>query len=232
MSGLCTPITMWTPTSSSELPVEDSASGGRSRYPRTAMNKKASIPAFAAVAAALGLAACGGSSKAGGVQLAPGGGPTNTTISTVTATTTTSTTSTTATTVATPASGPLSKEPTIKRPTGPAPTKLVVKNLITGTGASAEKGDTVYVNYVGELYKNGKIFDASWKDTPGKTFSFVLGEGQVIPGWDDGLVGMKVGGRRELIIPPADAYGKSGSGSTIPPNSTLIFVVDLIKVSK
>jgi peptidylprolyl isomerase len=195
------------------------------------MTKKASITAIAAVAVALGLAACGGSSKAGGVQLAPGGGPTNTTISTVTATTTTSTTSTTAT-VATPTSGPLSKEPTISLPKGAAPTKLVVKDLIKGSGTAAAAGDTIYVNYVGELFKGGKVFDASWKDTPGKTFSFTLGENQVIPGWDKGLVGMKVGGRRELIIPPADAYGKSGSGSTIPPNSTLVFVVDLIKVTK
>jgi peptidylprolyl isomerase len=197
------------------------------------MTLKASIPAVAAVAAALGLAACGGSTKAAGVQLAPGGGPTNTTISTVAAVTTTAATPTTTTaSVATPTSGPLSKEPTIKLPTGPAPTKLVSTDLIKGTGTAAAKGDTVYVNYVGELYKSGKVFDASWKDTPGKTFSFALGEGQVIPGWDDGLVGMKVGGRRELIIPPADAYGKAGSGSTIPPNSTLIFVVDLIKVTK
>jgi peptidylprolyl isomerase len=220
-----------TPTFSNVLPVDGTAPAGHSRYPRTAMTKKASITAIAAVAAAVGLAACGGSSKAGGVQLAPGGGPTNTTISTVAATTTTSTTAT-APSVSTPTSGPLSKEPTIKLPTGAAPTKLVKTDLIKGTGTAAAKGDTIYVNYVGELYKGGKIFDASWKDTPGKTFSFVLGEGQVIPGWDDGLVGMKVGGRRELIIPPADAYGKSGSGSTIPPNSTLIFVVDLIKVTK
>jgi peptidylprolyl isomerase len=195
------------------------------------MTQKASITAIAAVAAALALAACGGSSKAGGVQPAPGGGPTNTTISTVPATTTTPTTATTAT-VSTPTSGPLAKEPTIKRPTGAPSKKLVVTDLIKGTGTAAAAGDTIYVNYVGELYSNGKIFDASWKDTPGQTFSFALGENQVIPGWDKGLVGMKVGGRRELIIPPADAYGAKGSGSTIPGNSTLIFVVDLIKVSK
>ncbi len=193
------------------------------------MTLKASMTAVAAAAAALGLAACGGSSKTGGVALAPGSGPTNTTISTVTATTTTATTSTTS--VTTPTSGPLSTEPTIKRPTGPAPTKLVVTDLIKGTGTAAADGDTVYVNYVGELYKNGKVFDASWKDTPGKTFSFVLGEGQVISGWDKGLVGMKVGGRRELIIPPSLAY-KSEKSGPIPPNSTLIFVVDLIKVTK
>ena len=194
------------------------------------MTLKASMTALAAAAAALGLAACGGSSKAGGIMPAPGGGATNTTIATVTATTTTATTTTAS--VATPTSGPLSKEPTIKRPTGPAPKKLVSTNLIKGTGATARDGDTLYVNYVGELYKNGKVFDASWKDTPGQTYSFVLGQGHVIPGWDHGLVGMKVGGRRELIIPPSLAYGKSGSGSVIPPNATLIFVVDLVKVTK
>jgi FKBP-type peptidyl-prolyl cis-trans isomerase len=193
------------------------------------MTLKASITAVTAVAAALGLAACGGSTKAAGVQLAPGGGPTNTTISTVPATTTTPTTTTPS--VATPTSGPLSTEPKITLPKAAAPKKLVVTDLIKGTGTAAAKGDTIYVNYVGELYKNGKVFDASWKDTPGKTFSFVLGEGQVIPGWDDGLVGMKVGGRRELIIPPALAYKSQASGP-IPANSTLIFVVDLIKVTK
>jgi peptidylprolyl isomerase len=193
------------------------------------MTLKASMTAVAAAAAVLGLAACGGSSTTGGVVLAPGGGPTNTTISTVTATTTTATTTTAS--VATPTSGPLSKEPTIKLPKAPAPKKLVATNLIKGTGTAAAKGDTVYVNYVGELYKNGKLFDASWKDTPGKTFSFVLGEGQVIPGWDQGVAGMKVGGRRELIIPPSLAYKNQANGS-IPANSTLIFVVDLIKVKK
>jgi peptidylprolyl isomerase len=217
--------------SSNELPVDGAAPAGHSRYPRTAMTKKASITAIAAVAAALGLAACGGSSKAPGVLLAPGGGPTNTTISTVTAATTTSTTTATTPSVSTPTSGPLSKEPTIKLPTGAAPTKLVTTDLIKGTGTAAAKGDTIYVNYVGELYKGGKVFDASWKDTPGKTFSFVLGEGQVIPGWDQGLVGMKVGGRRELIIPPSLAY-KNEKQATIPANSTLVFVVDLIKVTK
>lgn len=194
------------------------------------MTLKASMTAVAAAAAALGLAACGGSSKAGGIMPAPGGGATNTTISTVTATTTTATTTTAS--VATPTSGPLSKEPTITLPKGPAPKKLKIIDLIKGTGTAAADGDTVYVNYVGELYKTGKIFDASWKDTPGKTISFPLSTGSVIPGWVKGLVGMKVGGRRELIIPPALGYGKSGSGSTIPPNSTLVFVVDLIKVTK
>jgi FKBP-type peptidyl-prolyl cis-trans isomerase len=195
------------------------------------MTLKASMTAVAAAAAVLGLAACGGSSKTGGVVLAPGGGPTNTTISSVTATTTTAASTSTTAAVPTPTSGPLAKEPTISLPKTAAPTKLVTKDLIKGTGTVAASGDTVYVNYVGELYKGGKVFDASWKDTPGKTFSFVLGQGQVISGWDKGVAGMKVGGRRELIIPPSLAYGKSGQG-TIPANATLVFVVDLIKVTK
>jgi len=185
--------------------------------------------AVAAAAVALGLAACGGSSKAGGVMLAPQGGATNTTIATVPATTTPTTTTAS---VTTPTSGPLAKEPVIKKPAGAAPKKLVVKNIIKGTGAAAAEGDTVYVNYVGALYNNAKVFDASWKDTPGKAISFPLTTGSVIPGWVQGLQGMKVGGRRELIIPPSLGYGKAGSGSTIPPNSTLIFIVDLLKVSK
>ncbi len=195
------------------------------------MTLKAAMTAVAAAAAAIGLAACGGSSKAGGVMLAPGGGATSTTVTPATATATATTTTTTPA-VATPTSGPLAKEPTIKKPTGAAPSKLVIHDVIKGTGAAAASGKTVYVNYVGELYSNGKVFDASWKDTPGKTFSFVLGQGQVIKGWDEGVAGMKVGGRRELIIPASLAYGKSGSGSTIPPNATLVFVVDLIKVTK
>ena len=82
------------------------------------------------------------------------------------------------------------------------------------------------VNYVGVLYKTGKVFDASWKHN--ETFSFELGAGEVIRGWEQGVVGMRVGGRRELIIPSKLAYGSTGSGSNIPPNATLIFVVDLL----
>ena len=111
-------------------------------------------------------------------------------------------------------------------PSGPAPTKLETKNLIVGSGAEAKDGDKVTVNYVGVLYKTGKVFDASWKRH--ETFKFTLGEGQVIPGWDKGVVGMKVGGRRELIIPSALGYGAKGSPPSIPPNAALVFVVDLL----
>ena len=126
----------------------------------------------------------------------------------------------------TPTSGPLSKEPTVTPPSGAAPTKLETKDLITGTGPEATSGETVTVNYVGVLYTNGKVFDASWKRH--EPFTFALGKGQVIPGWDQGIAGMKVGGRRELIIPSALAYGAKGSPPTIPPNAPLVFVVDML----
>jgi peptidylprolyl isomerase len=126
----------------------------------------------------------------------------------------------------TPTSGPLATEPKVTPPSGAAPSKLVTKDLITGAGKEAKSGDNVAVNYVGVLYKGGKEFDASWKRK--EPFSFVLGRGQVIPGWDQGVAGMKVGGRRELIIPSALAYGTRGSPPTIPPNAPLVFVVDLL----
>lgn len=128
----------------------------------------------------------------------------------------------------TPTSGPLSKQPKVTVPKGPAPTKLVTKDLIKGTGAEAKSGATVSVNYVGVLYKGGKEFDASWKRQ--EPFSFALGKGQVIAGWDQGVAGMKVGGRRELIIPSDLAYGAKGSPGGIPPNAPLVFVVDLLGV--
>ncbi|MGZ5357079.1 MAG: FKBP-type peptidyl-prolyl cis-trans isomerase, partial [Solirubrobacterales bacterium] len=96
-------------------------------------------------------------------------------------------------------------------------------------GAEAKSGDTVSVNYVGVLYENGEEFDASF-DT-GQPFEFQLGAGNVIPGWDQGVEGMKVGGRRQLIIPPELAYGAQGSPPDIPPNSTLVFVIDLLSVN-
>jgi FKBP-type peptidyl-prolyl cis-trans isomerase len=128
--------------------------------------------------------------------------------------------------VTTPTSGPLATEPTITPPKGAPPTTLQTKELVTGTGAEAKAGESVTVNYVGALYSNGKVFDASWLRK--EPFTFTLGEGQVIPGWDKGVVGMKVGGRRELIIPAELAYKKAGSPPKIPPNSTLIFIVDLL----
>jgi len=141
-----------------------------------------------------------------------------------------STPSTTATTPTatpkTPASGPLSKEPKVTPPSGPAPTRLVVKDIIKGTGPEAKVGGSVTVNYVGVLYHGGKEFDASWKRGEPATFS--LEPGKLIAGWTQGIPGMKVGGRRELIIPAALAYGAKGSPPTIPPNAPLVFVIDLL----
>jgi FKBP-type peptidyl-prolyl cis-trans isomerase len=123
----------------------------------------------------------------------------------------------------------LSRQPTVSVPKGPAPTHLVVKDLIQGSGTTAGAGKTVTVNYVGVLYNTGKQFDSSWKRN--QPFTTPLTPGSVIPGWVQGIQGMKVGTRRELIIPPALGYGKTGSPPTIPPNSTLVFVVDLLSVS-
>lgn len=110
-------------------------------------------------------------------------------------------------------------------PKGAPPKSLVTKDLEEGTGPAGKAGDVVSVNYVGVNYKTGKEFDASW--SRGEPFTFTLGAGEVIPGWDQGVEGMKVGGRRELIIPPELGYGSTGSPPVIPPNETLVFVVDL-----
>jgi len=119
-------------------------------------------------------------------------------------------------------------KPTVEVPKGPAPTHLVVRDLKTGDGAEAKSGDRVSVQYVGVLYSDGKQFDSSFDR--GQPFSFQLGGGQVIPGWDQGVAGMKVGGRRELIIPPDLGYGAQGQPPTIPANATLVFVIDLVSV--
>jgi len=116
-------------------------------------------------------------------------------------------------------------KPKVTVPKGAPPQKLEVKDLEEGNGAGAKAGDAVTVNYVGVNYKTGKEFDASWDR--GEPFTFTLGAGEVIPGWDQGVAGMKVGGRRELIIPPSLGYGSAGAPPAIPPNETLVFVVDL-----
>jgi len=122
----------------------------------------------------------------------------------------------------------LASKPTIEVPSGPAPTELVSEDIVTGDGATAEQGDTVEVQYVGVDYETGEEFDTSWGG--GEPFSFQLGSGQVIPGWDQGVEGMRVGGRRELIVPPDLAYGAQGSPPAIGPNATLVFVIDLLDV--
>jgi FKBP-type peptidyl-prolyl cis-trans isomerase FkpA len=112
-------------------------------------------------------------------------------------------------------------------PTEPV-TALSIKDEVVGTGATAAPGDTVTVNYVGSL-TNGTVFDAS-ADHGSTGFTFTLGAGQVIQGWDQGIVGMKVGGKRILVIPPSLAYGDQAVGNLIPANATLVFEVDLLGV--
>ncbi len=121
----------------------------------------------------------------------------------------------------------VSSKPEIPEPSGKPPTKLVTKDIVKGKGAAANAGDNLVVHYVGALFSNAEQFDASWGREP---FTFTLGQGNVIPGWDEGIEGMKVGGRRLLIIPPDLAYGEAGQGS-IGPNETLVFVVDLLNVT-
>jgi FKBP-type peptidyl-prolyl cis-trans isomerase len=123
----------------------------------------------------------------------------------------------------------IGEKPKIPKASGAAPKTLKVEDLIEGKGAAAKAGDKISVRYVGVLYDNNKEFDSSWKR--GKApFQLTLGQGDVIPGWDQGLLGMKAGGRRRLTIPPDLAYGAQGQPPTIPANSTLVFDVDLTKI--
>lgn len=130
----------------------------------------------------------------------------------------------------TPSSGEadLATKPKVPKGQGAAPTKLVVQDLIEGKGKAAKTGDQLTVQYVGVLFKNGKQFDTSWGKGK-QPYQFALGSGGVIQGWEQGLLGMKEGGRRKLIIPADLAYGAQGSGS-IGPNEPLIFDIDLKKV--
>ncbi len=121
-----------------------------------------------------------------------------------------------------------SVKPAIEASSDPAPTELVTNDIVEGEGPAAKDGDKVTVQYVGALYDSGKEFDASWDR--GEPFELTLGGGTVIQGWDQGLVGMKAGGRRELIIPPDLGYGAQGSPPTIPADATLVFIVDMISI--
>lgn len=124
---------------------------------------------------------------------------------------------------------PAKGDPMVPDVKGKAPTKLVKKDIKVGHGKAVKSGQTITVKYVGVACSSGKAFDASYTDgAKKKEFSFQLGKGKVIPGWDTGLVGMKVGGERELVIPASLAYGTAGSGA-IKGNETLIFVVNLVK---
>jgi len=122
----------------------------------------------------------------------------------------------------------LTTKPTITVSPCQPPTTLQVQDVVEGEGEAVRAGDVVNVKYVGVTYADGKQFDASWDR--GDDFSFPIGASQVIPGWDQGLLGMKVGGRRLLVIPPDLGYGAQGAGSDIPPGATLVFVVDLVSI--
>lgn len=127
-------------------------------------------------------------------------------------------------------SGPVPLErPTVEKPQGDIPFDLGVEDIVVGDGDEATPGSKVTVHYVGVAFRSGDEFDASWNR--GEPFRFALGKGQVIPGWDQGVAGMRVGGRRKLTIPSALAYGARGAGNgVIAPHEPLVFVVDLIAV--
>jgi peptidylprolyl isomerase len=184
-----------------------------------------------AAALAAALSACGGSSAGGAldsqfdaggsgdpspaVQGPVAGSPGGSCVNVATAAKVTSTTD-------------LSKKPAIEVPDEAMPCELEVLDIVEGSGPAAKAGDPLTMKYVGVLYATGKQFDASWDR--GQDFPFTLGAGNVIQGWDQGLVGMKAGGRRQLVIPPQLGYGDQGAGADIPPGATLIFVVDLVKI--
>ena len=123
---------------------------------------------------------------------------------------------------------PATTKPDIDRPDGVPPSDLVVEDIWEGDGRVAERGTTVRAHYVGVAHSTGEEFDASW--TRGQPLDFPLGTGRVIAGWDEGLIGMKTGGRRKLVIPAHLGYGDRGAGRAIAPGECLIFVVDLVDV--
>ncbi len=181
------------------------------------MSRVRTLTLVAVSAAALGLAGCSSSSSS----------PTTTT----SAGSSTPTTSDPAATI--PASdrsaaGTAGTAPVVTVPSGPPPTTLETADLITGSGPAAKAGDSVTVQYVLATYSSGKTIQSSWTSQP---FTFTLGAGQVIPGWDKGVAGMQAGGRRELIIPPSLGYGAQSPGAGISANDTLVFVVDLLKIN-
>jgi peptidylprolyl isomerase len=122
----------------------------------------------------------------------------------------------------------MTEKPEVDFPGGVPPEDLEITDLLVGTGPEATSGKRVSVHYVGVAFSTGEEFDASYNR--GEPLEFRLGSGQVIAGWDTGVAGMRVGGRRQLIIPPHLAYGDRGAGNAIAPGETLIFIVDLLAV--
>jgi peptidylprolyl isomerase len=131
---------------------------------------------------------------------------------------------------ATPDNTDLTKKPKVTVPDALPPTKLQVEDIVKGKGRAARKGDKVTVQYVGLTWSTSVEFDASWDR--GQPFTFTLGKGQVIPGWDQGIPGMRVGGRRQLTIPAKLAYGAQGQPPQIGPNECLRFIVDMVKIQR
>jgi peptidylprolyl isomerase len=167
--------------------------------------------------AALGIAACGGSDDTASTTTEPA----------ARAAAPAATTTAPAKAAPRSISKDLATKPEIPKPTGTPPSKLVIKDIVKGKGKTAKAGRDVTVQYVGVSYSTGEQFEATWDG--GKPFQFQLGAQMVIPGWDQGVAGMKKGGRRELIIPPDLAYGAQGRPG-IAPNETLVFVIDLLSV--
>jgi peptidylprolyl isomerase len=165
-------------------------------------------------AAAIALAGCGGGDSATTADIPAEAGPPPAPVTTPKASTNLKDTK---------------SKPPVPKQTGAPPKDLVTKDIVVGKGRAAKKGDQLSMQYVGVLYKDGSEFDASWDN--GSPFDFTLGQGMVIKGWDKGLIGIKPGGRRELIIPAKLGYGAQGQPPSIPPNSALVFIVDALKVS-
>jgi peptidylprolyl isomerase len=196
------------------------------------MPKLRSIIPLALVAAALAAPGCGDDSDDGDAGTTTTQAPAETQTDTQAPPSDSATTSPAAKKVKpSPAEADPNRKPKPPKGKGDPPTELVAQDLIVGKGPRAKTGDVVSVQYVGVLFDTGKQFDASWKGSrPGQPFQFPLGGGQVIPGWDQGVPGMRVGGRRKLIIPAELAYGAQGYPPDIPPDAALIFDVDLEKV--
>jgi peptidylprolyl isomerase len=192
-----------------------------------------SLPTGLALAAAcIGLAACGGGTKTADIPSGKGdttasSAPIETTPTETTAAPSFAKPTAEIQKIADAVGSDTKKKPKITKPSGDPPSKLTMVDIVAGTGAGAKNGDVLTVDYAGNSWSTGKEFDASWNS--GQPFPVTLGEGGVIKGWDQGLVGMKQGGRRLLVIPPDLGYGASGQGADIKPNETLVFVVDLRK---
>jgi FKBP-type peptidyl-prolyl cis-trans isomerase len=178
------------------------------------VNERIRLPAVLA-AAAIAVAGCGGGGKATTADIPAGSAPSAPAPAPAKASTNLKNTK---------------AKPAIPKPKGAPPKKLVVKDIVAGKGRAAKKGDRLTMQYVGVTFADGKEFDSSWDR--GQPFKFQLGKGSVIKGWDQGLVGIKPGGRRELIIPSKLAYGATGQPPTIPPNAALVFIVDALSVGK